>query len=45
MRNQFAHDYPEDPEIQAILLNRAFNLAEEMMRILEEANRFAERYL
>ena len=28
MRNQFAHDYPEDPEIQASLLNRAFDLAE-----------------
>lgn len=45
MRNQFAHDYLEDFEIQASLLNRAFNLAEEMMRILEEVNRFAERYL
>jgi len=27
MRNQFAHDYPDDPEIRASLLNRAFDMA------------------
>ncbi|MDP5207455.1 hypothetical protein ORI99_10500 [Alishewanella sp. SMS9] len=28
MHNQFAHDYPDDPEIQAALLNKAFGIAE-----------------
>ena len=27
MRNQFSHEYPDDPEIQASLLNKAFALA------------------
>ena len=31
MRNQFAHDYPEDPQIQSSLLNKALDLAEEML--------------
>ncbi len=44
MRNQFAHDYPNDPEIQAALLNKAFALAEQMLGILGEINRFAEGY-
>jgi hypothetical protein len=45
MRNQFAHDYPEDPEIQAALLNKALNLAEEMLKVMNHAIQYAERYL
>ena len=45
MRNQFAHDYPQDTEIQASLLNRAFILSERLLTILHQVNLFAERYL
>lgn len=45
MRNQFAHDYPEDPEIQAGLLNKAFGLAVQMLEVLEETTAFAEKRL
>jgi hypothetical protein len=45
MRNQFAHDYPEDPEIQASLLNKAFQQAEEMLQILDHVTRYAEKYM
>lgn len=45
MRNQFAHDYLEEPEIQATLLNKAFSLGERMLVILRGVHNFAERYL
>jgi hypothetical protein len=45
MRNQFAHDYPEDPEIQAALLNKALDLADEMLQTMNNAIQYAERYL
>lgn len=44
MRNQFAHDYPDDPEIQAGLLNKAFGLAAVMLDVLGEITAFASRY-
>ncbi|MET4161004.1 hypothetical protein ABIE61_000826 [Marinobacterium sp. MBR-111] len=44
MRNQFAHDYPEDSDIQASLLNKAFGLSERMLVILKGVSDFAERY-
>ena len=45
MRNQFAHDYPEDPAIQAALLNKAFNLSEKLLVELDHIERFARPYL
>lgn len=44
MRNQFAHDYPEDPEIQASLLNKAFDLAEDLLNVLERVIEFSKKY-
>jgi len=44
MRNQFAHDYPEDPEIQASLLNKAMRQAEQMLNILSHVKQFAQAY-
>jgi len=44
MRNQFAHDYPADPEIQASLLNRALLLAEEMLQTLAAIESFSQPY-
>ena len=45
MRNQFAHDYPEDPEIQTSLLNKALSMSDQMLAILHRVSAFAERYI
>ena len=45
MRNQFAHDYPEDSEIQSSLLNKAFALSERMLAILQHVSAFSARYI
>ena len=44
MRNQFAHDYPNDPEIQASLLNKAFDLAAQLLATLNQVIVFAAKY-
>lgn len=44
MRNQFAHDYPDDPEIQSALLNKAFGMAGQLLRCLEHVVHFAAKY-
>ena len=44
MRNQFAHDYPNDPEIQANLLNKAYHLAEDLLSALACVKAFCEPY-
>lgn len=44
MRNQFAHDYPDDPVIQSVLLNKAFDMAEQLLLCLEHVTRFAAKY-
>jgi len=44
MRNQFAHDYPDDPEIQASLLNKAFDMADYLLDALERVIQFAAKY-
>jgi hypothetical protein len=44
MRNAFAHDYPEDSELQAAILNRAFVAADRLLEILQHIKKFASRY-
>lgn len=44
MRNQFAHDYPDDPEIQAAILNRAMSLSDLLLETLSHIKHFAVRY-
>lgn len=44
MRNAFAHDYPEDSELQAAVLNRAFVAADKLVAILQHVRKFAARY-
>lgn len=44
MRYQFAHDYPDEPEIQAALLRKAFVMAEQLLNCLAHATSFASRY-
>jgi hypothetical protein len=43
--DQFAHDYPDEPEIQASLLNKGFELAEDLLVSLADVEAFAERYI
>ena len=45
MRNQFAHDYPTNPELQAGLLNEAFSQTDELLQTLEKIMQFAQAYL
>jgi hypothetical protein len=45
MRNAFAYEYPDDPEIQAAILNKAFILAEQLLVTLHGLEKFAECYL
>lgn len=44
MRNQFAHNYPDDPEIQASLLNKAFDMADYLLDALERTVHFSVKY-
>ena len=44
MRNQFSHDYPDDPEIQAAILNKAFELAKNLLSIFGKVKVFAAPY-
>jgi len=44
MRNAFAHDYPEDSELQAAILNRAFAAADRLIEILHHVRGFSVRY-
>jgi len=44
MRNEFAHDYPDDPELQAAILNKAYPLANELLTILNKVELFASNY-
>lgn len=44
MRNEFSHDYPNNPDIQSAILNRAFLLANDMLAVLQHIERFAARH-
>lgn len=45
MRNAFAHDYPEEPEIQTAILNKAYGLAGSLLSTLDHVERFSGRYI
>ena len=38
------HEYPDDPEIQAAILNKAFTLAETLIEILHHIEDFSARF-
>ncbi len=44
MRNQFAHDYPDDPQIQVALLNKASRLSFDLIATLDRIQQFARKY-
>jgi len=45
MRSAFSHEYPDDPEIQVAILNKAFVLARELIATLTHLEIFANRYI
>ena len=45
MRNEFSHDYPEDPAIQVAMLNKAYLLATELLAVLHKIASFGSNYL
>lgn len=44
MRNQLAHDYPDDPNIQSSLLNKAYSNSQRVIVILNHVTLFAKQY-
>lgn len=44
MRNAFAHDYPDEPDMQAATLNKAFALAGELLATLDRIEAFIARH-
>ena len=44
MRNEFSHDYPDDPAIQSAMLNKAYNLASDLLAVLDRIESFARNY-
>ena len=45
MRNEFSHDYPDDPAIQSAILNKAHNLASDLLGMLDRVEVFAADFL
>ena len=45
MRNQFSYDYPDDPELQSAILNKACKLAGDLISALNGIESFAAKYL
>jgi hypothetical protein len=44
-RNTFSHDYPDDQELQAALLNKAYELATQLLEVLNGIKSFVKSYL
>ncbi len=44
MRNEFSHDYPDNPALQSAILNKAFALADNLLATLNHVESFAKRY-
>lgn len=44
MRNQLAHEYPDDPAIQSSLLNKAYKNSQRILEILTHVKAFAVKY-
>ena len=44
-RNNFSHDYPDDQGLQVALLNKAYDLAKQLLKILNDIKVFISAYL
>jgi hypothetical protein len=45
VRNAFAHDYPDDLELQASVLNQSYLLAHGLLTVFEDIKTFIKAYL
>ncbi|PPD49186.1 MAG: hypothetical protein CTY13_03815 [Methylobacter sp.] len=45
VRNSFSHDYPDDPKLQAAMLNKSYELASQLIAIFLGIKSFIEPYL
>ena len=45
VRNTFSHDYPDDPELKAEIINKALELTTPLLEVLESVKRFVQLYL
>jgi hypothetical protein len=45
VRNTFSHDYPDDPELKAEIINKALELTTPLLEVLESVKRFVQPYL
>jgi len=45
VRNTFVHEYPEDPALQAEAINTAVTLTDRLLAMLDDADRFAQKYV
>ena len=44
VRNQFSHDYPDDPELQVATINKAYTLSSDLLSTLKDIENFIARY-
>jgi len=44
IRNSFSHDYPDDPELQAATINKAYDLAAQLLEVLNTVDTFILPY-
>ncbi len=45
MRNQFSHDYPDDPALQSAILNKAYKMSGDLISVLNHIELFSRSYL
>ncbi len=45
IRNTFSHDYPDDSDLQAEVLNKAFDLAAQLLDVLKTVIEFINTYI
>jgi hypothetical protein len=45
IRNAFSHDYPDDPDLQAEILNKAYQLAEQLLDVFQTVIEFVTPYI
>lgn len=45
IRNMFSHDYPDDPALQAGILNKAYELAAQLLDVLNGVKAFVKPYM
>jgi hypothetical protein len=44
IRNTLSHDYPDDPQLQADMLNKSYSLATQLLAVLARIETFSSRY-